>query len=429
MIESVVAQANETTSRIEHDAAAPSVVAIKLADGSRVLPFSSVESAGECAALTTAHDQSFFTYIPSSKWCMTHEFPRGRMTLVGRGGGTAPAFQSLPRGFQLQRDHASDGECSQACRDLPTCAAFQMQDGSSCALFAPATARLDGSDAGWISHPRHSLTGRPSAVHFYIVAHQDDHELFMANNYHKSLGDRNTKVVFIYTTAGDASLGDPWRDAREYGTLAATQAWIERLGDYSAEQRPRWVDVWANGRRHGVRAVVIGNAIHYLLRISETRANEAFMDLMNNRWAVGPMDDRNNKYVNRNDFKDTLRAILEREADSIATIQMHVQNHDANDYEDHVMHRETGRLVKTILDEHPKWNACVFRQYYFDYQKWWDPINMEWPAVAIQRYAWLRMSEAIYRRDRNIVFWSEHLAILGRTYVKQTQHGWTPSCL
>ena len=42
------------------------------------------------------------------------------------------------------------------------------------------------------------------AVVFYIGAHQDDWQLFMSPQAYYDLIADNTRVVFIYTTAGDA---------------------------------------------------------------------------------------------------------------------------------------------------------------------------------------------------------------------------------
>ncbi len=43
-----------------------------------------------------------------------------------------------------------------------------------------------------------------SAVSIYVVAHQDDWQLFMTPDAYNDLIDSDKKTVFIYTTAGDA---------------------------------------------------------------------------------------------------------------------------------------------------------------------------------------------------------------------------------
>jgi hypothetical protein len=81
---------------------------------------------------------------------------------------------------------------------------------------------------------------------FYTVAHQDDWQLFMnPNAYHDARVADNSKVVFIYLTAGDASNGrgpldgrrTPYYLARELGAYRATQFVATRPGDFAAAWR------------------------------------------------------------------------------------------------------------------------------------------------------------------------------------------------
>src|SRR5258708_37890165 len=59
------------------------------------------------------------------------------------------------------------------------------------------------------------------AVSFYIVAHQDDWQLFMSPNAYHDLHDGKRKVIFVYTTAGEAGKDEAYWSAREKGALGS----------------------------------------------------------------------------------------------------------------------------------------------------------------------------------------------------------------
>jgi hypothetical protein len=68
------------------------------------------------------------------------------------------------------------------------------------------------------------------ATSFYVVGHQDDWQLFMTSSAYDDVRTPNTKVVCIYTTAGDGGNGTgtlnrtiPYYIAREEGALRAVQ--------------------------------------------------------------------------------------------------------------------------------------------------------------------------------------------------------------
>src|SRR5262249_33560664 len=62
--------------------------------------------------------------------------------------------------------------------------------------------------------------GRPGAVDFYIVAHQDDDLLFLNPDVDQSIASGST-VFLVYLTAGDAGRGARYWTARERGARAA----------------------------------------------------------------------------------------------------------------------------------------------------------------------------------------------------------------
>ncbi|CAK4451058.1 unnamed protein product [Aphanomyces euteiches] len=143
------------------------------------------------------------------------------------------------------------------------------------------------------------------------------------------------------------------------------------------------------------------------MRVPEYGADGAsgFMALVNDEKPVAPMDDTANYYQNRDDLKTTLAGIITKEATDSTAITMNAQ--DPGD---------------------AKWKICVPQKYFYDYQTWNDDVNVIPEVETLQRYAWLRLSQAIYAYDATILFWSEHAINLGRTYIRRSIDASASSC-
>ncbi|CAK4159804.1 unnamed protein product [Aphanomyces euteiches] len=433
-LEALIKTVNATMATNKHGFK-PVEIITAAADGSLVMPFSSVESVGECAALVKSHDHTFFTYVPTSGMCLGHQFQSSEIDLYVEtaSGDTVALPLVLPNDFVVGSTSASDDDdCVAQCNAFDNCVAAQLTD--QCTLYAPIRARSSSIVAGWVTsdfdaNPVANLptfeAQEATKVAFYVVAHEDDHELFMSNNYHVSIGDSDTKVVFVYTTAGDASSGDAWRQARELGTLAATTAWVDHVGLFDSE--PIYDSATING--HTIAHVTVGNCVHYFMRVPEYGPDGAsgFIQLVNNQKPVAPMDDTANYYQNRDDFKATLAGIFVTEADGISNIDMNAQD-PLGEQPDHDMHLATGALVYDIVNEDAKWKICVPQKYFYDYQTWFNAVNVIPEVETLQRYAWLRLSQAIHAFDQTVLFWSEHSINLGRTYIRREINGGVGSC-
>ena len=122
---------------------------------------------------------------------------------------------------------------------------------------------------------------------FYTVAHQDDWQLFMnPNAFHDTHQVPDSKVVFIYLTAGDAGYRTspvpghivPYFRAREIGAneavrLMATPSRINCEGcidEYGQRLRSRWVHI---SDRWWYRVVRYRNTVSYFLRLPDGNAN------------------------------------------------------------------------------------------------------------------------------------------------------------
>ncbi|KAF0719265.1 Aste57867_1151 [Aphanomyces stellatus] len=426
-------QAINATLGTHRHGAKPESIVTPTPDGSSVLPLSSAASVAECAALVSAHGQIAFTYAPDTQMCLGHHFEGANSVyLLAANGGSTKVTLSIPDSFILKTAGAlSDTACVAACKAAAPCTAVRNAN-SQCTLYAPAAARSPNVVAGWApvalnANPLPNLPkfANPSKVHFYTTAHQDDHELFMSNTYLQSIKDASTKVVFVYTTAGDDQGGNGWREARELGTLAATKAYVDHVGRFASTVQSSTVTLL--GRQ--ITRVAIGNTVSYFLRVPEYGADQVngFMALVNNERPVAPMDFPNQPYANRDAFQQVLTQLYYGEASGIGSIQMHAQDPEGPQ-PDHAMHLATGQLVTDVVASDSDWVNCLAQYYYFDYQKWLDPVNVTPEDQALQRYAWMLLSQAIFNYDNTIVFWSEHSINLGRTYIRRSIHEGAGPC-
>ncbi|KAF0719264.1 Aste57867_1150 [Aphanomyces stellatus] len=405
-----------------HHGAKPEVLVEPSADGSKVLPFTSVESMGECAALVSSHGMSFFTYMDDPDVCFGHSFPGDDATNFLTQKASVSMARTVPDNFSLQAVATKDdAACIAKCKATAGCMASRRTD--KCYMFGPATARAQNIYAGYVTADFQANTvpnlpstiDNPDAVHFYTTAHQDDHELFMSNVYHKSISNPKTKVVFVYATAGNDHAGDGYREARELGSLAATTAWVDHVGKFDSAPQSDSVQVLDRE----ITRITIGNVVSYFLRIPEYVNNDyGFMKVIWNQGAVAPMDS-DNAYGSRDELKSVLATIYAMESDGIATIVHNAQDPEG-EQPDHEQHLATGQLVADILAEDDHWSQCVPQNYFYDYQRWFNDVNVDATVRKLQRYAWLRLSQAIYSADDSILFWSEHSINLGRTYIRRS---------
>jgi hypothetical protein len=138
-----------------------------------------------------------------------------------------------------------------------------------------------------------------TSTSFYIIAHQDDWQYFMGINASHDLKNPQTKVVFIYITAGDAcqgtgtcSSGFPYFASREEGAknsvLVASEP--ERHPDSFPSASPntiRWID------GHAISTWQSGNALMYFLRLPDGRAHGE--NFSRNSCSLNPAD---SSYIN-----------------------------------------------------------------------------------------------------------------------------------
>ncbi|KAF0694009.1 Aste57867_15068 [Aphanomyces stellatus] len=400
-----------------------------------------VTSVGDCCAHLVRHDQQFFVYDASNQACtlltIQSAAETSEVTSYLAIAESLVEPRPLPRlllpvdptRLQDLPSDTTQAACQRACQPtLHQCfgSVFDAADHSCRLYLAASSSSIDvpshaNHTFGWLALSALPMSIDDAAVdtvHVFGTAHQDDHELFMSADVVAALQSPTTKVVFIYITAGDAAETNGWWEARELGTLAATKKMIHAAGRFDSMQARTKVVV----SNKTITKVVLGNAVHYFMRIGEDRLMDLFMGVPHIH--ASAVDNPLDLYTTLIEIEGVVTALMELEvaASRPPTIRLgasEFKNFRPGDEQvDHQLHMWTGNLMANVVARHPLWSACVDQTYYFGYQRWLDLVNMEEHARLLQRSAWLRLSNAIngvYKACYPV--WFDHAQHLGRQYV------------
>ncbi|OQR84980.1 carbohydrate-binding protein [Achlya hypogyna] len=383
---------------------------------SKVVVGTGVENVERCVALITAQPNTknaIFVYDAPARKCYavpTSVAALSELRLVNYPTTPLVLSKQTLRGVDAVQllDATSATDCHRRCIPSQTncfASAYHAQQTGVCTLYV-STYRA-GSTVGVVAARALLPSGPPSRnkTAIFLTAHQDDHELFIPAQVHAALSDPSTTVVFIYMSAGDAGRTDGWYQAREAGTVAATQAWVQTFGLYHPVRQTSEVNILG----HVITKVVVGNAIHYFLRLPEW----PLIDLLTAPRAVSPLDRPSETYASKEDVAAVLLRLVQLEAKGRATL--HSQQFE---FVDHQLHSMAGKLIANAVAGDKVLSECLSQAYYWGYQHWLDPVNILDPFVFEgQRRAWLALSSAVMRLYPWQSPWVDHISVLGREYI------------
>ncbi len=207
-----------------------------------------------------------------------------------------------------------------------------------------------------------------SKLSFYVVAHQDDWQLFMGKDAYNDIADKNTKTVFIYTTSGNAGvIGDqgngeghgdcnnctlPYFRSREIGTINSIQLVNPPSKVYKwckyCWPNPRMTE-WifeANGKKWYIKKYSYCNTVSYFLRImdgelAKLKSGDSVKTSIENK------SDHQNIYRNWSDLSALLREIIIYEKKSFDSFWLNTHDADTTiNSNDHLDHIATGIACK-----------------------------------------------------------------------------------
>ena len=229
-----------------------------------------------------------------------------------------------------------------------------------------------------------TLTSLPTRTDVYIHAHQDDWQIFMGDRASNSFTEA-TKVVFVYSTAGDAGENTHYWQTRELAARAAVDA-ISSAGTWSCDAQTI--------NRHALRRCVKGKAVSYDMRLPNCAMNSTgyfgrgcLGELRDGERSTLVALDGSATYTSWADLSKTVRGIVDFESDNQSAPYVEVNAPDYNravnsPHVDHPDHVATGDAVHAATAGR-SWKM----NWYVDYNTKNMPINVTQPVHDIKRDA------------------------------------------
>ena len=260
-----------------------------------------------------------------------------------------------------------------------------------------------------------TLAAPTSRTDFYVHAHQDDWDLFMSDRTYASV-QVATKVVIVYTTAGDGGQSTSWWQTRELAARAAVDA-ISGPGTWACNSQT------VNG--HPIRRCSKGKMVSYEFRLpSCAMSSEGYFgrgcigDLRDGFRAMLEALDASTTYTSWADLTATMRGVVDLEGGNLGAPYTEV---NAPDYDrvankpNHPDHLATADLVRAAAGGRT-WTTF----WYIDYPTQNMPVNLTQAQHDIKRDAFYAydnyMGAAGLGRNQ---FESDYQAWLWRTYYRQ----------
>jgi hypothetical protein len=179
-----------------------------------------------------------------------------------------------------------------------------------------------------------------SNVSFFVVAHQDDWQLFMGENAYNDIQNGENKVVIIYTTAGDAGRKTdtfPYITARQNGAINSVK--YAANSNYLSYTPPVTEARWINGK--SIEYYAFKNTVSYFLRIPDGDIGQPGLNaLFTNSSNCGTISSTSTSYANWADLVNTLKAIYNYESSGISSKWLNCAETNPqvnpNDHNDHI---------------------------------------------------------------------------------------------
>lgn len=232
-----------------------------------------------------------------------------------------------------------------------------------CMALVQAMAGFNARDARAV---RHVANIRSTQTDLFVVAHEDDWQLFMGDIAARQLlaGD---SVSFIYLTAGDGGRDSPYWRTRERAALKSTRVAIGRDASDSAAVRCSMTTVL----NHAIKQCVVANTKSYFLRLPDGKRNgsgftshdyQSLRKLRGKKIAVVNAIDGSSAYNGWEDLTVTVSSIIGSDSPG-RNVVVHTSDPSiAVNPHDHFDHRMVGLLVED-LRRTQRWKT----QYYVGY--------------------------------------------------------------
>lgn len=268
-----------------------------------------------------------------------------------------------------------------------------------------------------------------TSTNFYVVAHEDDWQLFMGINAALDVPGADSKTVFVHTTAGDAGLGTgtggtpvPYYLARENEAFSAIR-FLANLGVVGAGPSGAASTITINGKN--LHRVAYKNTVAYFLRLPDGNVNGGMGYPSTGNQSLLLLDlgsipqisaiDGSAVYFGWADLVATLRGIIFYEAQGSPDVWVNIPETNLlinpNDHPDHIY---TGIAMQDAIAPLPCVNAALFTGYVSATM----PIDLTASDMMLQTGLWAVTTAALTDSYQLSTWDAGHDSFLGREYFR-----------
>ncbi|MFJ2367180.1 PIG-L family deacetylase [Pseudomonas sp. NPDC087697] len=248
---------------------------------------------------------------------------------------------------------------------------------------------------------------------FYIVAHQDDWQLFMGAHAHADVNKPGNNTVFIYITAGDEGFGTgighgaqdhPYYLAREEGANRAVRF---MANDDKPRGEGKGETITINGK--SLYKYSYEKTISYFLRLPDGKLRPFYLGEIKTITAINDTA----TYSTWNDLVKTIESIITTEGRGSAKVVANYPNKDEKENpENHPDHITTALAVDAALAG----LSCVDRRTYIEYSTRFKPTNLSSTDQITEAAIWATTASGLSDMGYRSTYNSFHNDFIGKIY-------------
>lgn len=232
--------------------------------------------------------------------------------------------------------------------------------------------------------PTTVIFGQLESISFYVVAHQDDWQLFMAKSAYQDVTNTKNKTVFITLTAGDAGIGNgstaliPYYQARENGSKLSSKF----LADITTQADKSEVNTFVYANSHKIACTKYKNTVNYFLRLPDGNAsgggypktgNQSLKKLYEKAVPYVISVDSSATYQGWDDLVATVRRLMVAESAGFKTATINLPETDTKiNSGDHIDHQYSGILAEDASKD----LTCLKKNSWIGYPTAGKPITL-----------------------------------------------------
>ncbi|HTF37790.1 MAG TPA: PIG-L family deacetylase [Blastocatellia bacterium] len=281
-----------------------------------------------------------------------------------------------------------------------------------------------GNEGPNINAIRYITNATPAQHHVFVVAHEDDWQLFMGDIVARQIraGD---SVLLVYLTAGDDGRDSLYWRTRELAALHSTRVAIGRGASDSAAVRCSTTTVL----NHAIHQCVVANTKSYFLRLPDGKRNgmgfashdyQSLRKLRGKKIPVANAIDGSAAYNGWGDLTNTISNLIgPNSSDRDVVVHANDPSIAANPH-DHFDHRMTGLLVED-LRRTQRWKT----QYYVGYALATRAANRSTDEARVKTAIFLAYESEMKRVNPKWSAYDEHPEFYSecmlRTYARKAR--------